>query len=213
MNFYHYHSTCPPPVLKGIQAPVLFFQTLYILNSAPVTLLCLIQNISNTANAPCNHILTLESSEGTFLLIAACGSPFHPSLVLYPNPITPSAQAIPGVKWAVLLSMKKPSLMQYSQVWRVWSGSGLFASKYGLWNPRRNWQITHNFPFFFSLAYLGWQENVLSNGHDKADVSYLTGGMSLVPFSYLFDQTMRMSGMYLTSHRGPQSWLPKCSDE
>lgn len=97
----------PSPVLKGYRPPVLFFQTLYILNSAPVTLLCLIQNISNTANAPCNHILTLESSEGTFLLIAACGLPFHPSLVLYPNPITPSAQAIPGVKWAVLLSMKK----------------------------------------------------------------------------------------------------------
>lgn len=111
----------PSPLLKGYRLPVLFFQALYILNSAPVTLLCLIQNISNTANAPCDHILTLEAHEGIFLLIAACGSPpFYPGLVLYPNPITPSAQPIAGSNELCSLVRRKPSLMQYSQVRRVW---------------------------------------------------------------------------------------------
>lgn len=67
-----------------------------------MTLFCLIQNISDTANRPCNHILTFESQERIFLLVTSSGSPS-----IQPNPIIPSAHPIQRVTWAVLLSKKK----------------------------------------------------------------------------------------------------------
>ena len=57
-----------------------------------MTLFCLIQNISDTANGLCNHILTFESQERIFLLVASSGSPS-----IQPNPIIPSAHPIQGV--------------------------------------------------------------------------------------------------------------------
>lgn len=83
--------------------------------------------------------------------------------------------------------------MQYSQV-RVWEWVWPVGSKYGLWNPRRNLtEDSHNFPFFFNLAYTGWQECAFKYQWQRR-LSIWLRNVIIVPFSYLFDQIMRMSG-------------------
>ena len=216
MNFITVTVPTPLPSTERIEAPSAVFPGPVHFKQCPSDLaLSHPEYISSTANAPCNHILTLESHEGIFLLIAACGSPFYPGLVLYPNPITPSAQPIPGVKWNVLLSKKKTFTdVVFSGLESVGVGPACLGVNMGYEIPERIWQRTPMTFLSSSISCLPWLTRECAFKYQwQGWYFYLTEESH--PCALLMPLWSDHEDVRDVLNLPPraQTWLPKCSDE
>lgn len=154
------------PVLKAHRPPVLFFWALCILNSAWMTLVCLVQNGQCTLSS---RIGTLVRQGGfSCWLIASAGSPST-----HPKPVIPTAHSTPVVSFAVLHSKKKTFIYyMFSRLDSMEVGPVSLGVNMGYGISERNWQrnpLIHHFRFCFSalflnLCHFGWKEKGAFSG-------------------------------------------------